>query len=73
MTSVRRNIDRPRRLLVAMQRHAKRDEIDLSHTLLKAALDDPARRDDVVAYLAAYISRCLSGVIPDLDRWTPPE
>jgi hypothetical protein len=39
--------------------------------LITAALQDPERRVEVTAYLAAFLTRCLAGSVPDIRRWDP--
>lgn len=41
--------------------------------LLGACLDDPRTHDATIKYLAAYLSRCLAGSVPDFRIWQPPE
>lgn len=69
----RRNVEQARQLLLSMQRHARRDQLEEAHILLRDAIDDPARRAETVRYVAHYLSRCLAGVYPNIERWTPPK
>lgn len=68
----RRKVDHPRRLMLAIRASAERGDTATVERLLDKALADPARRGAVVTYLSAYLSVCVIGFVPNLDRWTPP-
>lgn len=53
---------------------AKSGEVDCSvlAQLLDEALDSLAGRQMLLVYLATYLSRCVSGAVPDYRDWLPP-
>lgn len=52
----------------------KAGEVDCSRiaAALDDALDDLSTRPMLMLYLAAYLSRCVTGSVPDHRLWTPP-
>lgn len=63
-------------LLLEIQRRAKegisnRGEMPNNSELIEAALDNLHERREVVAYLDAFLSRCLTGSVPDPATFDP--
>lgn len=58
----------------AQDRAALGREPDVRHIcrILRDALDDPHRRDLVLLGLAEYLGAACTGVLLELQRWTPP-
>lgn len=78
--SPRIKVEFARALLTELERESRSSiaangEIDVPALagILDAALDNLAHRDAVVFFLAAYLSRCLTGSVPDHTRWNPPQ
>lgn len=68
-----------RALLSELERQSRKSiaeagEIDVPvlSEILETALQNQNEREALVAYLAAYLARCLSGSIPDYRLWDPP-
>lgn len=69
-----------RRLFVDLERESRRSiaqtgeiSVPALGVILDAGLDNLAHRDELVAYLSAYLSRCVTGSVPDHRHWEPPQ
>lgn len=72
-------VDHARALLGELERESRRSiaqsgEINVPALveILESGLDDMAHRPATVAFLAAFLSRCLTGSVPDYSFWDPP-
>ena len=77
--SAHQGVARAKELLAQIERLAHKSaaqggEVDCVAlgVLLDEALDNLASRQILVAYLAAFLARCVSGSVPDYRDWHPP-
>lgn len=69
------------RFLLATLHHESRTMIrtqgdidcDSLAAILESSLDDLRTREKTICFLAAYLSRCVTGSVPDYATWHPPE